>query len=106
MDSGKDIFEACNYLLTDLPYYVRQIGIWVSYLDDADKIPVSLFDSAKKIRLRKTIDEINERFGPHTLRNGFLLDAPKLTTVPNGFLSDRFERGRFAKEQSDLLRDV
>lgn len=106
MDSGKDIFEACNNLITDVPYYVRQIGIWASYLNDADKVPSSLFDSDKLIKLRLVVDEINERFGDHTIRNGFLLDAPKLTTVPNGYMADRFERDKFAKEQVDLLQKI
>ncbi|HUQ85858.1 MAG TPA: DNA polymerase IV [Candidatus Limnocylindrales bacterium] len=99
MDSGKDLFDACHSLLTVFPDYTRQIGIWASYLEDSDKIPSSLFDTEKKRKLRTTIDQINERFGDHTIRNGFLLDSPKLTTVPNGFMADRFEREKFAKEQ-------
>ena len=35
------------------------------------------------------IDSINDRFGDHTIRNGFLLYADKLTTVPNGYLTNQ-----------------
>jgi DNA polymerase IV len=85
------------------PTYVRQIGIWTSYLEDADKVPSSLFEPAKQRALWKVIDTINEKFGSHTIRKGFLLDAPKLTTVPNGFMADRYEREKFAAEQRLLL---
>ena len=79
--------------------YVRQISVWASNLKDKDKIPLSLFDmDKKKERLSAAIDEINERFGDHTIRNAFLLYADKLTTVPNGYMADKYERTRLATE--------
>lgn len=89
-DTGKEIFEAClsfssSHLSGGNSVYVRQISVWVSNLENEKNIPLSLFDSAKKNKLTSAIDAINEKFGDHTIRNGFLLHADKLTTVPNGY---------------------
>lgn len=78
--------------------YVRQISVWAGYLRDSNMITASLFDfQNKNENLQKTIDTINETFGDHTIRNGFLLYSKKLTTVPNGFLADRVERRELTK---------
>ena len=77
--------------------YIRQIGAWASSLEDKDKVPLSLFDEMPgKKSLIKTIDKINDRFGDHTIRSGFLLYSEKLTTVPNGYMADKFERTKLA----------
>ena len=103
MDIGLEIFRACNEILlrqlaaqNDKTEYVRQISVWVSNLKDKENIQLSLFDSAKQNSLQKTIDKINDRYGDHTIRNGFLLYSDKLTTVPNGYMADRFERSKIA----------
>ncbi len=98
-DTGKEMFD----LLTNLAHlnkfkYVRQIRVMVSGLDDKDNAPLSLFDSGKKDMLISAIDKINDRFGDHTIRNGFLLYADELTTVPNGYMADRYERSKLALE--------
>ncbi len=103
-DSGKEIYERCQSLALHLRgggiNYVRQIGVWVSNLEDAKNLSLSLFDSSlKNDRLISAIDKINERFGDHTVRNGFLLYADKLTTVPNGYMADKYERTKIAKDQ-------
>jgi hypothetical protein len=73
--------------------YVRQISIWVSNLEDIQNTPLSLFESNRKEeKLAVTIDSINTRYGHHTIRNAYLLYSDKLTTKPNGFMADRFER--------------
>lgn len=104
-DTGKEIFTACLSLSSShLPggnsVYVRQISVWVSNLEDAANTPLSLFDSAKANSLQKTVDAINERFGDHTIRNGFLLYSDKLTTVPNGYMADKYERTKLALENT------
>ncbi len=100
-DTGKDMFEALfgeKPLLPETLSYVRQISVWAASLEEASLVSRSLFDiSGHKENVIKTIDSINERFGDHTVRNGFLLTAPKLTTVPNGFLADRWERLELSK---------
>ena len=101
-NTGKEIFDLCNSLLSSRledgnSMYVRQIGVWVSNLEDRKNIPLSLFDSPKASCLQKAIDKINERFGNHTIRNGFLLYADKLTTVPNGYLADKYERFKLSR---------
>lgn len=75
--------------------YMRQISVWAGYLYDASFLPSSLFPVVRnRDRIAHVIDSINEQFGDHTVRNGFLLYADKLTTVPNGFMADRYERVR------------
>lgn len=79
--------------------YVRQIGVWASNLIKKENLPSPLFDSAKKNeQLISVVDKINERFGDHTIRNAFLLYADKLTTVPNGYLADKYERTKLAMD--------
>lgn len=88
MDTGKEVFEMCLSSLkkTGVPNYVRRIGIWTSSLENADNVPSSLFEhDQKEQKLSQIIDKINDKFGDHTIRNGFLLYADKLTTVPNGY---------------------
>ncbi len=98
-DTGSEMFARINSLIDiDKFVYVRQIGVWTSNLEDKTNIPLSLFDSVKQNVLQETIDEINERFGDHTIRRGFLLYADKLTTVPNGYMADRYERNKLAQE--------
>ena len=108
-DTGKEIFDLCVSLTpfrcnTQTPEgcylrYVRQISVWVSNLEDSINTPLSLFDiDNKKEKVQKVIDEINDRFGDHTIRNGFLLYADKLTTVPNGYMADKYERTKLANE--------
>lgn len=106
MNTGKEIFHAIMSQLNgtecEPPYtlhwmrrkdHVRQIGIWVSNLEDHQNTPLSLFEyNRKQEKLAVTIDAINERFGHHTIRNAFLLYADQLTTKPNGFMADKFER--------------
>lgn len=102
-DTGKEIFTRCLSLSSShLPggnsEYIRQISVWVSNLEDAINTPLSLFDSPKKNKLTSVIDAINDRFGDHTIRNGFLLYSDKLTTVPNGYMADKYERTKLATE--------
>lgn len=98
-DTGKEMFDLLmNVVDINKFNYIRQIGITASGLENSDNTPLSLFDSAKQNSLQKTIDKINERFGDHTIRNGFLLNADKLTTVPNGYMADKYERTKLAQE--------
>lgn len=95
--TGKEMYSICSAILQsqkDEFYhgYVRQIGVWAGYLQDASTTPLSLFDTPKSEKLMKTIDSLNDKYGDHTIRNGFLLYADKLTTVPNGWMADKYER--------------
>ncbi len=98
INSGKEIFDVCLVILNSNSLacnlegckldYVRQISVWVSNLEDKNHLQQSLFDiEKKKERLVSAVDKINERFGDHTIRNGFLLNSEKLTTVPNGYMA-------------------
>ena len=49
-----------------------------------------MFDKVnRKDSLTTVVDKINNRFGDHTIRNGFLLYSDKLTTKPNGYMADK-----------------
>ncbi len=101
IDTGKEIYNFSLPLFkNDLvkQKYVRRIHIGVSNLKDWKNINLSLFDiNEKQEKITKTIDSINEKFGDHTIRNGFLLYSEKLTTVPNGYLADKYERFKLLK---------
>jgi len=96
LDKGIELFAICKFLLEkEEENYVRMISVRAGNLSDADYTPQFLFDNPnRKDNLQKTIDKVNEKFGDHTIRNGFLLYADKLTTVPNGYMADRYERSK------------
>ena len=97
-DSGKDIFHYCQKMI-QISGYVRRIGVWVSDLKNSVVIPESLFPEFRKNKkLDEVIDHLNDKYGAYTVRNGFLLHAAKLKTVPNGFMGDRYERAKMAGE--------
>ena len=109
LQTGKEIFSQCFQQINsptsgffDIEKenrYVRRIGIGVSSLADESCIPSDLFgEKEKQDTLTHVTDLINERFGDHTIRNGFLLYAKKLTTVPNGFMADRYERELLSRD--------
>ncbi len=99
IDSGQDIFGLCKLLYDEWDVVmVRQIGIWAGNLQNAENLTLSLFESSNKSsKIQKVMDEINDRFGDHTIRNGFVWDSPNLKTVPNGYMADRFERQKLAQ---------
>lgn len=105
MDTGKELFDVCRMFYKEWHWgqgeksgMVRQISVWAAGLVDVHNVQHSLFDfNYRNDKLIHTIDEINERFGDHTIRNGFLLYSEKLTTVPNGFLADKWDRMQLTK---------
>ena len=114
IDSGKDIFGVCKVLydewgLENLPReegMVRQISVWAGNLEEGNSLTLSLFDSvAKNPKIQKAMDEINEKFGDHTIRNGFVWDSPNLKTVPNGYMADKFERQKIVKDFKDYIQN-
>ncbi len=102
-DSGSQIYNLIFPLIEEdfkNQKYVRQIHIWVSGLEDKQRLTLPLFDfEEKKDKIVSTIDKINNKFGDHTIRSGFLLYADKLTTAPNGYLADRYERSKLAESE-------
>ena len=104
IDNGAEIFKLCQLLYKEWEWdkvsdieqkMVRQISISVGNLTDSKNLTLSLFGNEdKKSKVSKTVDKINEKFGDHTIRNGFLLYGPNLKTVPNGFMADKWERSK------------
>lgn len=93
-DTGKEIFDVCMKLYRNHKWngMVRQISVWATNLLDNNILTPGLFDNPKQELVKKVVDQINEKHGHHTVRNGFLLDAPKLDTKPNGYFADKWER--------------
>lgn len=99
INTGKEMFNICLKIMNhQLQGYVRQISVGVSSLEDTVKLPSSLFlFEQKQQKVLTVIDALNDKFGDHTIRNAFLLYADKLTTVPNGWMADTYERAKLAK---------
>lgn len=103
IDSGTEIFRLCKILLDEWKWnsMVRQISISVGNLQDSKNLTLPLFTAdVKKDKVVETIDKINEKFGDHTIKKGFLLYGPNLKTVPNGFMADKWERTKVAKDSN------
>jgi DNA polymerase-4 len=103
-DNGQEMFNLCQQILEENGFYfgqsdyVRRISVWVGNLEESSLLQPSLFDfDEKRKKIVQTVDLLNEKFGDHTIRRGFLLNADKLTTVPNGFMADRWERNKLSK---------
>ncbi|HSX40426.1 MAG TPA: DNA polymerase IV [Candidatus Saccharimonadales bacterium] len=108
-NSGQEIFRVCKKFYDDWGFensnaeqnMVRMISVWAGNLADQKSLPLSLFERVNKNEnVIKTMDAVNEKFGDHTIRRGFLWNSDKLTTVPNGWMADRFERIKLAQNYS------
>ena len=105
-DDAQEIFNLFKSLISDdeknlnlKDTYIRQISVWVGSLEENDNLTMSLFETdTRKDKLTSTVDKINNRFGDHTIRNGFLLYSEKLTTKPNGYMADKYERIKLSQE--------
>jgi DNA polymerase-4 len=108
MNTGAELFRIFTRMFDfNEQEYVRQISVWTYHLEDEDKVPSLLFPKYQRMqKLTRVMDQINERFGDHTIRNGFLLYADKLTTVPNGYMADRFMRTDFAEQEKTRLTNL
>lgn len=90
---GGEIFDVCSKFFKKWnPEYTRQVSVWVTNLIEEKYVTPSLFEEPQKLAIMKLVDQINDRFGHHTVRRGYLTNAPKLHTKPNGFMADRFMR--------------
>lgn len=113
IDKGSDIFGLCKVLydqwdLANLPKeegMVRQIGVWAGNLENSANLTLSLFEATEKApKIQKVMDEINDRFGDHTIRNGFVWNSPNLKTVPNGYMADKLERQKLVEKFTDYIQ--
>lgn len=106
IDRGYDIYGLCKTLYDEWDIsMVRQISIWAGNLQNAENLTLSLFDTiSKSSKIQETIDALNEKFGDHTIRNGFVYDSPSLKTVPNGYMADKFERQKLVQSFTDYIQ--
>ncbi len=110
---GADIFYACKCLYDEWKWgahkgapevMVRQMSVWTSSLEEDTYTPLSFLENNLKTdRLIRAVDKLNDKYGDHTIRNGFLLYADKLTTMPNGYGADRYDRIKLAEEQPEYV---
>jgi len=114
VDSGKDIFTVCKQFydmwgfataIQGEEQMVRMISVWAGNLLDTTYQSVPLFDTMqKREKITTVVDRINEKFGDHTIRSGYVLYGDRLTTVPNGYMADRYERSKLAKKAEEQFR--
>ncbi len=112
-ESSKEIFQGCMRVLYENNFiflendYIRRISLGVSGLEDIKNLPLSLFENdLKNHRLLQVIDKINEKHGDYKIRNGFLLHADKLKTVPNGYMADKYERFKLAQNSTQATDSI
>lgn len=99
LNSGREIYSIIKLFLKEWkwlkqdteqsPSMVRQIHISVSNLIDEKYSNIGLFEDPRESIIQKTVDKLNEKFGTHTIRRGYTLNAPKLRTKPNGYFGDK-----------------
>ena len=103
-DDPQEVFNLFNSLISEdkemffaKDSYIRQISVWAASLEEKENLPLPLFEETpRREKVLKAIDKINDKFGDHAIRNGFLLYSDKLTTVPNGYMADKYERTKLA----------
>ncbi|MEK7185921.1 MAG: DNA polymerase IV [Patescibacteria group bacterium] len=113
-DDSREVFNLFRSLLLEeredfnrKDSYIRQVSVWVSSLEENTNLTLSMFDKVnRKDSLTTVVDKINNRFGDHTIRNGFLLYSDKLTTKPNGYMADKYERIKLSKESNAQLENL
>src|SRR3989344_723722 len=90
-DLGQEIFYTCKYLYNQWQWnsMVRRISVWAGNLTHSGYASFDFYNDEKKEKIAEVIDSINEKFRDHTIRNGFLIYTDKLTTKPNGYLSEK-----------------
>lgn len=106
-DDPQEVFNLFNGLIAEdketffaKDSYIRQINVWAASLEEKENLSLPLFgETPGREKVLKAIDKINDKFGNHTIRNGFLIYSEKLTTVPNGYLADRYERTKLAESE-------
>lgn len=109
--SGSELYQVCRRIIRQQTDdfnrgFVRQLSVWAGNLKNENEIALPLFpEEQRREHMLQVIDQINERFGDHTIRNGFLLNSPKLTTVPNGYMADRYERQKLPSDTSLQIID-
>lgn len=99
VNRGQDILGVVKLFLTEWEWWgqgpeqgqgmVRQIHLSVSSLIPEEYSNLNLFDDPRKDTLNHVIDNLNNKFGSHTIRHGHVLYAPQLRTKPNGFFGDK-----------------
>jgi DNA polymerase-4 len=87
VDDGVQIYEVAEKIVRPWKLHkaVRLVGVHISNLV-IDAHQTSLFDDVvKKVKMQKAIDEINDRYGNHTVKPAFLLKLKRLRNKVGGF---------------------
>lgn len=90
-NQGEDIYKVIELLLKEWKWnhMVRQISIWTGNLIDEKYATINMFEDPRKEMITKVVDRINQKFGNGTVKRGYVLKTPTLTTKPNGFFGDQ-----------------
>ncbi|HVZ12113.1 MAG TPA: DNA polymerase IV [Patescibacteria group bacterium] len=100
--SGKDLFDVCERFFNKWrPEYIRQVSVYMSNLVEEQYVTPSLFESPQRRAIAALVDQVNDKFGHHTIRSGYVVDTPKLHTKPNGFMADRWQRNQLRNLSGD-----
>lgn len=69
---------------------VRFAGVWISLLTRKNYLPLPLLKcDQRKAKLLKTIDQLNQIYGHHTLHPASMLDSKIIRPEVNGYLGDK-----------------
>lgn len=98
-NQGADIYKVIELFLKEWKWFeqsaepsrsmVRQISIWTGNLIDEKYATINMFENPRVEMITKAVDMLNARFGNGTIKRGYVLKTPTLTTKPNGFFGDQ-----------------
>lgn len=80
---------------------VRFLGVWVSLLEETDRLTAPLFfDIQRRQQLLLVQDQVNQKFGHYTVFPASLLWSPIIRPEVNGYLGDERIKQRIIRNSS------
>jgi DNA polymerase-4 len=92
LDDGREIFDQVYRLYTSWHWShpVRFVGVWISLLTRKNWLPLPLLEQDQHTsKLLQAIDELNQRYGEHTLYPAVMLYHQLIRPEVNGYLGDK-----------------
>lgn len=98
IDSGKTFFDICMRIASDWPIAkVRFCGVFLGMMTKSNYLTSPLFPKERReIKIDKTVDEVNAKYGDYTLFPAQLLGMPIVRPEVNGYFGDKSYRLKFA----------
>jgi hypothetical protein len=89
-----DIYQ--NYLPRELPVKIIKAGVWLGGLRPLAELPTSwLPESAKRAKIFRAVDQVNEKHGLFTVTSGKLLNFKIIKPEVTGYLGDKTYQMQF-----------